>query len=141
MLKLSADYALSSAFSLNGSMVAVSTSVARGNENNAHQRDGKTYLGQGESAGYAIFNLGAHYRVSQQLNLTAQVNNLFDTSYNTAAQLGPAALDGNGNFVARALGGTSAAGFPVPQSTFYAPGAPRQIWVGLRYVFGKGAGV
>ncbi len=141
MLKLSGDYAVSSALSLNGSMVAVSASVARGNENNGHLPDVKTYLGQGESIGYAIFNLGAHYRVSPQLQLTAQVNNFFDTSYSTAAQLGPAALDANGNFVARALGGSGAAGFPVPQSTFYAPGAPRQIWVGLRYVFGKGVRV
>lgn len=139
MLKLSGDYTVSSAFSLNGSMVAVSASAARGNENQAHQSDGKTYLGQGESAGYAIFNLGAHYRVSQQLQLTAQINNVFDTPYNTAAQLGPSALDANGNFVARALGGSGAAGYPVPQSTFYAPGAPLRVWIALRYVFGKAA--
>ena len=31
-------------------------------------------------------------------------------------------------------------GYPVRQSTFYAPGAPRLIWVGLRYLFDKPAG-
>jgi len=137
MLKLFADYAVSPAFTLHGSMVAVSGSVARGNENNAHQPDGINYLGQGESAGYATFNLGANYRVSAQLQLTAQINNVFDTQYNTAAQLGSTGFDANGNFVTRTLGGSSAAGYPVPQSTFYAPGAPRMIWVGLRYAFGK----
>ena len=140
MLKLFADYAVSPAFTLNGSMVAMAGSIARGNENNAHQPDGKNYLGQGESAGYATFNLGAQYRVTPQLQLTAQINNVFDTQYSTAAQLGSTGFDANGNFVARALGGSTAAGFPVPQSTFYAPGAPRMIWIGLRYVFGQTKG-
>lgn len=140
MLKLFADYAVSPAFTLNGSMVAVSGSLARGNENNAHQPDGTNYLGQGQSARYATFNLGANYRVTPQLQLIAQVNNVFDTQYNTAAQLGPTGFDANGNFAARALGGSSAAGFPVPQSSVYAPGAPRMIWISLRYVFGKPAG-
>jgi outer membrane receptor protein involved in Fe transport len=108
--------------------VAVSGSVARGNENNAHQPDGINYLGQGESAGYATFNLGANYRVTPKLQLMAQINNVFDTQYNTAAQLGPTGFDANGNFAAPS---------PVPQSTFYAPGAPRMMWIGLRYTFGK----
>jgi outer membrane receptor protein involved in Fe transport len=141
MLKLFADYAVSPAFTLNGSMVAVSGALARGNENNGHQPDGKFYLGQGRSAGYAIFNLGGNYRVTPQLQLLAQVNNVFDTRYSTAAQLGPTGFDANGNFAARSLGGSSADGFPVQQSTFYAPGAPRLIWVGLRYVFDKPSGV
>lgn len=137
MLKLFADYAVSPAFTLNGSMVAVSGSLARGNENNAHQADGRNYFGQGQTAGYATFNLGANYRVSPQLQLQLQVNNVFDTQYNTAAQLGPTGFDANGNYAARALGGSAANGYPVPQSTFYAPGAPRMIWISLRYTFGK----
>lgn len=136
MLKLSADYAVTPAFTLTGSMVAVSGALARGNENNAHQPDGTYYLGQGRSAGYAIFNLGANYRVTPKLQLLAQINNVFDTPYNTAAQLGPTGFDAKGNFVARPLGGSHANGFPVQRSTFYAPGAPRLFWFGLRYVFG-----
>lgn len=135
MLKLFADYAVTPAFTLNASMVAMAGSLARGNENNGHQADGTYYLGAGRSTGYAIFNLGTHYRVTPQLQLIAQVNNVFDTQYNTAAQLGSTGFDANGNFAARALGGSSANGYPVPQSTFYAPGAPRMIWVGLRYAF------
>ena len=137
MLKLFADYAVSPAFTLNGSMVAVSGALARGNENNGHQPDRTFYLGQGRSAAYAIFNLGANYRMTPQLQLLAQVNNVFDTRYNTAAQLGPTGFDANGNFQARPFGGSNADGFPVQQSTFFAPGAPRLIWVGLRYSFGK----
>ncbi len=140
MLKLFADYALSPALMLSGGMVAVSDALARGNENNAHQPDGKYYLGPGRSAGYAIFNLDARYHVTPRLQLLAQVNNVFDTRYVTAAQLGATGFDANGNFIARPLGGSSAAGYPVQNSTFFAPGAPRQIWVGLRYAFDRTAG-
>ncbi len=135
MLKLFADYEVTPAFTLNGSMVAMAGSLARGNENNSHQADGAYYLGAGRSAGYAIFNRGAHYRVTPQLQLIAQVNNAFDTQYSTAAQLGSTGFDASGNFAARALGGSSAGGYPVAQSTFHAPGAPRMIWVGLRCAF------
>ena len=140
MLKLFADYAVTPDFTLNGNLVALSGALARGNENNAHQADGKTYLGDGRSAGYAIFNLGAHYRATSNLQLIAQINNILDTRYNTAAQLGPTGFDANGHVVARALDGSAANGYPVPQSTAYAPGAPRLFWVGLRYVFDKQKG-
>ncbi|MCX7255477.1 MAG: TonB-dependent receptor [Polaromonas sp.] len=135
MLKLFADYAVSPAVTLNASMVAMSGTLARGNENGAHQPDGRYYLGPGRSAGYAVFNLGGSYRATPKLQLTAHLDNLFDTQYNTAAQLGATGFDASGNFAARSLGGSNATGFAVPQSTFYAPGAPRRLWIGLRYVF------
>ena len=136
-LKLFADYAVSPTFMLSVSMLALSSAFARGNENNAHQADGTNYLGPGQSAGYVVLNLAASYRVTPQWQLMAQVNNIFDTSYNTAAQLGPTGFDANGNFVARSLGGSSAAGYPLVQSTFYAPGAPRSIWISVRYALDK----
>ncbi|MEI9813518.1 MAG: hypothetical protein WDO18_13120 [Acidobacteriota bacterium] len=40
----------------------------------------------------------------------------------------------NGNFIARALPAVNGE-FPVRQSTFYAPGAPRIIWGGVRIAF------
>lgn len=136
-LKLFADYAVSPTFMLSVSMLALSSAFARGNENNAHQADGTNYLGSGQSAGYAVFNLTASYSVAPQWQLTTQVSNLLNTGYNTAAQLGPTGFDASGNFVARPLGGSSAAGYPLVQSTFYAPGAPRSIWISLRYAFDK----
>ncbi|CAM3648350.1 TonB-dependent receptor [Polaromonas hydrogenivorans] len=136
MLKLFADYEVSPAFTLNASMVAMSGALARGNENNGHRPDGTYYLGSGRSAGYAVFNLGAGYRMTPRLQFTAQLDNVFDTQYSTAALLSPTGFDASGNFAARPLGGSAADGFPVRQSTFYAPGAPRRIWFGLRYVFG-----
>jgi outer membrane receptor protein involved in Fe transport len=89
------DAASSGTPGLEGSMVATSGAFARGNENNVHQPDGTNYLGSGQSVGYAIFNLGANFRVTPQWQLKAQVNNLFDTGYSTAAQLGPTGFDAN----------------------------------------------
>jgi outer membrane receptor protein involved in Fe transport len=133
MLKLFADYAVSGDVMLHGSMVAVSNSLARGNENNGHQPDGQYYLGSGHNPGHAIFNLGASWRMTPQWQWQAQVNNLFDTRYSTAAQLGAAGFDGRGNFQAQPFG----AGGALQHSTFYAPGAPRQIQVTLRYSFDR----
>ena len=135
LLKVFADYAVSPALTLNAGMVAVASAPARGNESNAHQPDGKYYLGPGRSAGYAVFNLGASYRVAPQWQLTAQINNVFDTRYETAAQLGATGFDANGNFLARPFGGSGAAGYPLQHSTFYAPGAPRAISLTLKYAF------
>lgn len=136
LFKAYSDYRLTSTFSIGLNMVAVSSAFARGNENNQHRPDGSYYLGPGKSPGYAVFNLGARYQVEKQLQLFAQINNLFDRKYSTAALLGPSAFSGNGNFQARPFAAVNGE-FPLQHSTFFAPGAPRIIWVGLRYHFEK----
>lgn len=137
MLKLFAEYAVTPAFSIHSDIVAMSGAIARGNENNAHAADGKYYLGPGHSAGYAIANLGASYRVSAQWQLIMQINNVFDTRYNSAAQLGANGFNADGSFVARPFGGSGASADAIRQSSFYAPGAPRLFWLGLRYSLNK----
>lgn len=115
-------------------MTAVSSAYARGNENNRHQAGGPAYLGAGKSGGYAVFELNGTYQLTRQLGVFAQVNNLFDRKYATAAQLGATGFDANGNFAARplpAVGGE----YPMVNATFYAAGAPRSVNAGLRYVF------
>ncbi|WP_426196442.1 TonB-dependent receptor [Massilia sp. DWR3-1-1] len=129
LFKLSAEYAVNSALSLNGGLVATSSSLARGNENGAHHSDGVVYLGPGASAGYLVASVGARWQVSPRWQVLAQVNNLFDTRYNTAAQLGPTAFDGAGNFVARPFATNNSA---VRQLTFFAPGAPRLVSLSVR---------
>ena len=107
---------------------------ARGNENNLHQPDATYYLGPGTADGYGVLNLGAHYKVNRRLQLVAQIHNLLDRRYSTAAQLGPAGFTGSGVFIARPfppVGGE----FPVAHATFYAPGAPFAISVGTRFKF------
>ncbi len=122
--------------SLSLDMIAVSGVYARGNENGAHEPDGVYYLGRGRTRGYAVFNVGAEVRPVRRVTLFAQVNNLFDKAYETAAQLGSTGFDAAGNFVARPFAGPVVDGErPLLGSTFYAPGAPRSVQVGARLRF------
>ena len=135
ILKLFADYTPTSGVTLGASMVAVAGAIARGNENGVHQPDGSFYQGQGKTAGYAVFNLNGSFSMSPRWQWVAQINNVFDTRYNTAAQLGANGFDANANFQSRPFGGSAETGFPLQHSTFYAPGAPRAFLVALKYTF------
>jgi len=136
VFKARADWRITPAWSVEAGMLAVSGAQARGNENGAHQSDGIYFLGSGRSGGYAVFDLGSSWDATPRLRVFAQVNNLFDRRYATASQLNATGLTAEGNFIARPF---SAAGdnASVVHSTFYAPGAPRMLWAGLRYAFGK----
>jgi len=134
MFKAYADVPLGSKLSFDVDLVASSSSFARGNENNQHAPDGTYYLGSGTLPGYAIVNLGASYRLTTWLQLIAQVTNLFDRRYYTAAQLGSLGFTSSGAFIARPFPAINGE-FPVQQSTFYAPGAPTRMWIGTRFKF------
>ena len=79
-------------------------------------------------------NLGAGYRVRPWVEIVAQIVNVFDRRYSTAAQLGPLAFTGTGAFIARPLPAIDGE-FPVRHSTFHAPGSPRRAWIGTRFAF------
>jgi outer membrane receptor protein involved in Fe transport len=117
-------------------MQAVAGSNARGNENGQHQPDGSYFVGCGRSGGYAVFDLGTTYEPTPRLRFFAQVNNLFDRRYATASQLNATGLTAQGAFIARPFS-SSGDNASVVSSTFYAPGAPRTIWAGVRYAFGN----
>lgn len=117
-----------------GGVTATSGSLARGNENNRHQPDGVYYLGPGAIGGYGVASVAVSYRAHRRFELFVRVNNLFDQRYFTAAQLGPTAFTDAGTFVARPFPAV-AGEFPVRQATFYAPGAPRGVWGGVRLRF------
>ena len=134
MFKVFGDVQIGSRASLDVDLVAVSSSFARGNENNLHEPDGIYYLGAGSIPGYAVVNLGASYRFTPWLQIVAQINNLFDRRYYTAAQLGPSGFTDTGAFIARPFPAVNGE-FPVRQSTFFAPGAPARVWVGARFRF------
>ena len=135
MAKAYADIQVTSKFVVDLGAVGVASSYARGNENNQHQPDGTYYLGSGKSAGYIVANLGARYNFHRALQLFVQVNNLFDRRYYSGGQLGPTALTASGNYVARPFPAATSGEFPVQQAAFYAPGAPRGVWAGLRSRF------
>ncbi len=131
--KLSLDYRINVQWSLASTVTANGASVARGNENNAHLADGRFYLGSGRAAGFVTANLAVLFQPTSALQLTLRVNNLFDTRYVTGSQLGTTGFDSAGNFQTRPFGGNSTTGYALQRSTFYAPGAPRQFWIGLKY--------
>jgi outer membrane receptor protein involved in Fe transport len=116
-------------------LVATSSSYARGNENNAYRADGKYYLGSGVSPGYAVANLAAHYDLSRRLQLALQIDNVLDRHYDTAAQLATTGFTGLGTYIARPFPANSSGDFPLQHATFFAPGAPRRAWVGIRIRF------
>ncbi len=133
-IKLFADVQITSAFAVDVDIVGFSSSLARGNENNLHEPDGTYYLGDGTSPGYGVVNLGGRYNVTRWLQIFGQVNNLFDKTYYTGAQLGPLGFTDQETFIARPLPAINGE-FPVRHSTFYAPGAPTRGWIGTRFTF------
>ena len=119
--------------------VIVSSSYARGNENNGYAADGVYYLGPGVSPGYAITNFRAHYDLSRHFQLALQVDNLFNHEYYTAAWLSNTVLTAQGAFqslpFAAYADGPYAGNTPSQSATFFAPGAPRRAWVELGVKF------
>jgi outer membrane receptor protein involved in Fe transport len=136
IFKANARWDATSQISLSVDMIAVGSSYARGNENNQHQPDGQFYLGPGKSGGYAVLNLGAEYRPASAVKLFLQVNNVFDTKYSTGAQLGSTGFTATGAFIARPFAGPVIDGErPTQGATFFAPGAPRLLWGGVKFSF------
>ncbi len=137
--KAYADYQATSKLGFELNEVVVSSSYARGNENNAYKADGVYYLGPGVSPGYAITNFRAHYDLTKRLQLALQIDNLFNSKYYTAAQLANTAITSQGAFQSYPFPayttGPYAGSAPVPSATFFSPGAPRRAWVELRVKF------
>lgn len=134
MFKAFADYQVNKKLSLDLDFVAVSSSFARGNENNLSKPDGVYYLGPGTSPGYGVVNLGGHYQVTKRLQVFAEIKNLLDHHYYTAAQRAVTGFTSAGTFLARplpAVGGN----YPLVHATFFAPGAPFGAWGGVRFRF------
>jgi hypothetical protein len=72
--------------------------------------------------------------VSRRIQLFAQIDNLLDHRYYTAAQLGPTPFDNAGNFVAQPFPAADGS-YPIRTTTFLAPGAPIGAWGGIRLKF------
>ena len=136
LLKVFADVAVTSR-AVAGRRISsrVSSSFARGNENNRHEPDGIYYLGPGRTPGYAIVNLGGRYRLTPLApGASGRCNNLFDRRYYTAAQLGPLGFTDTGAFIARPFPPVDGE-FPLRHGTLFAPGAPIRMWLGARVTF------
>jgi hypothetical protein len=71
----------------------------------------------------------AHYELNRHLELFGRVNNLFDTRFYTAAQLGVTGFTAEGDFLARPFAAV-AGEFPLQHATFLAPAHQGQRGVG-----------
>lgn len=135
MLKLNGSYALSERWRIGVEFVALSSIVVRGNENNCHESGTfadlngvtRTFLGPGSVGGYGLLNVSTRYAVTPGLELFARIANVLDKQYATAGALAENPFDAAGQFNTDPDGWT--------RETFYAPGAPRGVWVGMRYLF------
>lgn len=134
MLKAHASLQATKKLSIDLNFVGISSSFARGNENNLSQPDGRYYLGPGTSPGYGVVNLGARYQVHRRAQLFLRINNLLDHRYYSGAQLGPTGFTNNGSFIARPFPAINGE-FPIVRATFYAPGAPIGAWGGVKITF------
>ena len=138
LLKAWADYQVTSKLNVDLDFTAISRSFARGNENNLDKPDGVYYLGPGTSPGYGVTNLGARFQLARRVQLFVQIDNLFNHKYYTAAQLGPTPYDNGGNFIARPFAPIRGGGdgnYPIRTTTFYAPGAPIDVFGGMKFTF------
>jgi outer membrane receptor protein involved in Fe transport len=137
--KAHAEYQATKRLALELSEVVVSSSYARGNENNSYKADGTYYLGPGVSPGYSVTNFRAHYDLTRRLQLAVQIDNLFDKKYYTGGLLADTAFNAQGAVVTRPFPqyttGPQAGSYPAQAVTFFAPGAPRRAWAELRIRF------
>ncbi len=119
-LKLRMEYELTEAVSLGTNIMYFSSQYARGDENNQDAN--------GKLPGYTLVNLDARYQLNKQLMFFGRITNLFDRQYETLGVLGENFFNGPGR--------TFDAG-NVTAEQFRSVGAPRGIWVGVKYDFGK----
>jgi iron complex outermembrane recepter protein len=120
--KLGLNWRAADWLTLGSDVVTHSGVYARGNENNDHDENGKT-------SGFTVVNLVADADLGAGWSLFARVNNLFDKRYFTAAQIGENPFTGPNNSFDTDTNNWE-------DETFYAPGAPRAGWIGVRYRFG-----
>lgn len=120
-LKLRAAYDVTPSWNIGTNIFAFSDQYSRGNENNQFDGEGA------KVSGYLVMNLDTRYNFGTSgWQLFARVNNIFDREYNNGGLLGEHRFDANtGAFTGNEV-----------TPGFYAPGAPRAGWFGVRYEFG-----
>jgi len=126
-LKVRGAYQFTPQFNLGLNLLAFSSQILQGNENNGYYSNGTSYLGNGRAPGYSIVNLDANYKFENTgWEVFAKVNNIFDKDYVTGGMQASSMFDKSTN----AYVGDDY------RTSLFAPGAPRAGWIGVRYEFG-----
>lgn len=120
-LKLRAAFDVTPQWNIGTNVFAFSDQYSRGNENNDHNGKGA------KVGGYAVVNLDTRYALNKNWQIFAKANNVFDREYNNGGLLGEHKFNAStGQFT----------GNESDTNAFFAPGAPRAGWIGVRYEFG-----
>ena len=125
LLKVRADWAVMPNLFVGANLLTSAGAFARGDENN---RDSS-----GPLPGYTLVNLDGRYVVAKNFEVFARVNNLLDRRYFNFGVVGENFFTGPGRTFGPAVGVD-----PEPEQ-FRGPGAPRGVWLGVRYSFGARA--
>jgi len=127
-LKLRGSYDVNNSFRGGTNILAFSDSYLTGNENNQYGPYSTSYLGNGKSGGYVVVHLDTEYKIENTgWKIISKVNNAFNTNYNTGGWVG-------GNMFNRSTGAYAGDDY---RTSFFAPGAPRAFWIGLKYEFDR----
>jgi len=113
-LKVRTSYEVTPDWSLGGNLVIAAGQYAHGAENNQNFSNDVS----GKIPGYAILNLDANYKLTENWIVFGKVTNVFDKSYSTFGQL-------EQNI------------FTAANEQFRTPSAPRAAWIGITYEFGR----
>jgi iron complex outermembrane recepter protein len=124
-LKLRADLDVDARWAVGAGVVFASSQFAHGDENN---RDAG-----GRIPGYTVADLDVRFQATSALQVFASAANLFDRRYQNFGLLGANAFTGPARTFGPALGLE-----PVSEQ-FRAVGAPRTLWIGVRYAIGHQA--
>lgn len=129
--KFAAMYRLTPQVRIGGDVQVYGSQVVAGNETKNSPAvqaggDAEDASGVDKLAGYGILNLNANYEYARGFNFFLRVNNVFDKKYASYATLGYNMFPGT----QLVQPGGEAEG-----AVFYAPGAPRAVFAGVRYEF------
>jgi outer membrane receptor protein involved in Fe transport len=109
-LKIRAAVAVNADLMVGANVIAVGPQYAHGNESNT--------VANGVVSGYTLLNLDAHYQISKDVRVSANLHNALNQSYSTYGLSGITSI------------------YTLANQNFLTPAAPRGLWVALTYKFG-----
>jgi outer membrane receptor protein involved in Fe transport len=131
--RLVLGYDVDTHLNLGATVIFASSSYLHGNENNANvagtinAASGEFIAGTGTIPSYATLNFNATYKFDRHLEVFARVTNALDKDYYTAGFLTQNVYNPNGTFRVNPDDWTN--------ENAVVPGAPREMWGGVRLRF------
>jgi outer membrane receptor protein involved in Fe transport len=129
-LKLNLDWQTTSNLNLGAGLQHSSSIVTQGNEDGKIGEDANgPVAGDLSIKGFTLLNLKATYQAAKGLTVFGKINNATNKRYETYGMVGQNNFTPSGGLIDGANGDEPTV------AKFVAPGAPRSLWVGMRYKF------